>query len=52
MGNCGSIDPNRHAKFGTRFGSELSHHLCVCVACIEERDEVFRCVALMHVQGE
>jgi len=53
MGSCGCIDPTRPEPFGPEFGSEQPLHLPVCMfASIEERDELLRRVAPIHVDGE
>ena len=39
-------------QLSPEIGSEQSLHLHVCVARIAERDELFRVVAPIHVEGE
>jgi len=46
------MTPDVTRYMGPDFGSEQSLHQQVCVASIEERDELFRILASIHVEGE
>jgi len=48
-----ALNPAATLHFGFEFGKEQPHHIPIyIVASIEERNELFRCVDPIHVQGD